>query len=342
MNRYAQVLSLFLMILTGYCQAQNTTGTYKIIQKVALPGDDGWDFLTVDSDARRVYLTHNNSVQVIDADTYKLIGAVENVPRPHGVVVLSELGKGYATSGDPGSVVVFDLKTFKRLAEIKTYADTDVILYDKSTGMVLTFDGDSKNATIIDPKKDELVKTIDLKAAPEVAVSDGQGVLYDNLESSSEIIKLDAKTLKVLARWPLAPGDSPSGLSMDIQNNLLFSGCRNKTLVIMSALNGKVIQTFPIGEHVDGTCFDPALANVFVSNGDGTLTVVHEDAPDHFTLVGNVTTEPGARTLAFDAKTGHIFLPTAKTVEQHQDSKTKGKPHRKVIPGTFRLLVLGQ
>src|SRR5579871_4451531 len=169
----------------------------------------------VDSDARRVYITHNNSVQVIDADTYKLIGTIDNVPHPHGVVVLPDLGKGYATSGDPGSVVVFDLKTFKRITEIPAEKDADVIIYDSSTAKIWVFEGDSQKCSIIDPSTDKLVKTMDLGAGPEVAVSDGKGHIYDNLETASKVLKIDAKTMEMGKSWPLAPGESPSGLSMD-------------------------------------------------------------------------------------------------------------------------------
>jgi DNA-binding beta-propeller fold protein YncE len=329
-------------VLAAGAVAQEAGGPYRILQKVNLPGDGGFDFLMVDNDNRRLYITHNNSVQVLDTDTLKLVGTVEDVPHPHGVAVLPALGKGYASSGDPGSVVVFDLKTFKHLTEIPTSKDCDVILYDPSTGKVLTFDGDSQNATVIDPATDKVVKTLDLGGAPEVAVSDGKGHLYDNLESKSEILKISAKTMKVLKRWPLAPGESPSGLSMDVENGRLFSGCHNKQLVVMNAKNGKVVQTLPIGDHVDGTYFDPASATVFSSNGDGTLTVIHEDSPDKYTLVQDVKTEPGAKTLAFDPKTGHVFLSTAKFEPAPAPTQDNPKPRKKIVPGTFHILVVGK
>jgi DNA-binding beta-propeller fold protein YncE len=258
------------------------------------------------------------------------------------VVVLPDLGKGYASSGDPGSVVVFDLKTLKHLSEIPTSKDTDVIIYDPATSHVITFDGDSKNSTVIDPTTDKVVQTVDLDGAPEVAVSNGTGLLYDNLESKSVIIKMDAKTMKVLKTWPLAPGESPSGLSMDVKNNRLFSGCHNKLLVVMNAKNGKVIQTLPIGDRVDGTAFDPATGNVFSSNGDGTLTVIHEDSPNKYTLVEQFPTEIAARSLALDSKTGRIFMMTAQMQPPPTPTDKDPKPHRKPVPGTFHLLVIGK
>jgi DNA-binding beta-propeller fold protein YncE len=344
MNKFtALLLSVVLAGLAGGLQAQETgTGGYKVLQKVSLPGDGGFDFLLVDSDARRVYITHNDSVQVLDADTLKLVGTVDKVPHPHGVVILPDLGKGYATSGDPGSVVVFDLKTFQHVAEIPTAKDSDVVIYDKSSGKVMTFNGDSQNSTVIDPTTDKAVTTFDLGGAPEVAAADGKGHIFDNVESKSEVIKIDSKTMKIKKHWPLAPGESPSGFAMDVENNRLFSGCHNKLLVVMNAKNGKVIQTLPIGDHVDGTYFDPVSGNIFVSCGDGTLNVIHEDSPDKYSVVENVPTEEGAKTLAFDSKTGRIFLTTAKREPAPTPTTDNPKPKRKIVPGTFHVLVVGK
>jgi len=344
MKKTLALLALGSMLgWAGGIQAEEAgTGGYKILQKVSLPGDGGYDFLSVDNDARRVYLSHNNSVQVVDADSLKLIGTVEKVPHPHGIVVLPDLGKGFASSGDPGSVVVFDLKTFQHVAEIPTSADCDVILYDKPSGKVLTFNGDSHTASVIDPVADQLSKTVTLDGGPEVAVSNGKGLIYDNVETLSVVLKMDAKTLKVLKSWPLAPGESPSGLSMDVKNNRLFSGCHNKNLVVMNAKNGKVIQALPIGDHVDGTAFDPSTGNIFSSNGDGTLTVIHEDSPNKYSVVENVQTLPGAKTLALDPKTGRIFLTVAKREAPPAPTKEDPKPRGKIVPGSFQLLVVGK
>jgi len=329
--------------LMGPVGAQETGNSgYKIIQKVSLPGDGGFDFLMVDSDARRVYITHANSVQVMDADTYKLIGTIDNVPHPHGVVVLPDLGKGYATSGDPGSVVVFDLKTLKRITEIPADKDADVIIYDPASAKIWVFEGDSQKCAVIDPTTDKLVKSIDLGAGPEVAVSDGKGHIYDNLESASKVLKIDAKTMKMGKSWPLAPGESPSGMAMDVEHNRLFSGCHNKLMVVTNAKNGKVVQTLPIGDHVDGTCFDPASGNIFVSCGDGTLNIIHEDSPNKYSVVENVSTEPSAKTLAFDPKTSRVFLSAALFEPQPTPTSDNPKPKRKIIPGSFHILVLGK
>ncbi len=175
-----------------------------------------------------------------------------------------------------------------------------------------------------------------------MAVSDGKGHIFDNVESRSEIIKIDSKTMKITKHWSLVPGDSPSGLAMDLENNRLFSGCHNKLLVVTNAKTGKVIQTLPIGDHVDGTYFDQASGNIFVSCGDGTLNVIHEDSPNKYSAVENVQTEPGAKTLAFDSKTGHVLLTTAKREEAATPTQADPKPKRKIIPGTFHVLVVGK
>jgi DNA-binding beta-propeller fold protein YncE len=315
---------------------------YKILHRVPLPGDGGWDFLTVDEPSRRIYITHADRVQVLDADSFKLLGTVGDVKRPHGVVVLTELGKGFISSGDPGSVVVFDLKTFKKLSEIPSSKDTDVILYDKASKHLFTFNGDSGNATVIDPASDKVVKTLDLGGAPEFAVSDGKGHLFDNLEDKNQVLRINAKTLKIEERWNIAPGKSPTGMAMDVKHNRIFIGCRNKTLVILNASNGKVVKTLPIGEHVDATVFDPATRTVFNSCGDGTLSVVHEDSANEFHVVENAATAPGARTMALDAKTGHVLSMTAKMGPPPTPTSDNPHPWRKPLPGTFEVLVIGK
>jgi DNA-binding beta-propeller fold protein YncE len=340
------LVGLIAVFLLGYpaglTQAEELKPSgYKIIQKVSLPEDGGWDFLTVDSAGGRLYVTHANRVQVLELNTLKLIGTIAGVSRPHGVVILAQLGKGFVTSGDPGSVVVFDLKTLKKISEISAPKDADVILYDKPSGKIFTFNGDSQNATVIDPVKGKAVQTLDLGGSPEVAVSDGKGHLFDNLADKNLILKIDSKTLKVTQRWPTGPGTSPTGLAMDLQHNRLLIGCRNKLLVVMNANNGKILATLPIGEHVDSTAFDPKTGNVFNSCGDGTLSVIHEESKNRYRLGENVPTEPGARTLALDTSTGRLYLPTAQLGPEPKPTKAEPKPRRKPLPGTFHLLVVG-
>lgn len=335
-------LLALVMSLVGTVWADPAAPGFKVIQKAHLDGDGGWDCLAVDGDARRVYVTHDKKIQVLDADSLKMVGTIDGTQRAHGVVLVPELGKGFATSGEDGTILVFDLKTLKLLDRVAAQKDADAIVYEPVTKRIFSFNGDSKNATVLDAATDKVVTTLDLGGAPEFAVADRKGHIFDNLEDKSKVLRINAKTLKIEKRWPLAPGESPSGMAMDIKHKRLFIGCRNKMTVVMNASNGKVIQTLPIGEHVDGTAFDPETKTVLNTCGDGTLSVIHEDSPNHYTAVENAVTMPGARTLALDPKTGHVFSATAKTEPAPTPTKDNPKPRRKIVPGTFEVLEIGK
>ncbi len=336
-------LVVVLMGLTGVALAEDSgTGGYKILRKVSLPGDGGWDFVAVDSDARRVYLTHDKMVQVLDADSSEFVGTIEGTDRAHGIALVPQLHRGFITSGNTGSVIVFDLKTLKRLDEVPARKDADAITYDPATGRVFSFNGDSQNVTVIEADTGKVISTVDLGGSPESAVADGNGYVFDNLASKGLVLKVDAKTLNITDQWPTAPGTSPTGIAIDEQNHRLFVGCRNKLLVVMDSTNGHIIQTLPIGERVDTTLFDAKTNTVFNSCGDGTLTVIHADSPDQYHVVENAATEPGARTLALDSKTGYLWLPTAKTLPPPAPTKDNPKPRRTIVPGTFEVLVVGK
>ncbi|HXL72804.1 MAG TPA: YncE family protein, partial [bacterium] len=313
-----------------------------ILRTVKLPDEGGWDYLKVDADARRLYITHETEVLVLDADTYKVIGKVEGIQGAHGVALVPELGKGFVTSGKSGTVVVFDLKSLQKISEIKAQKDADAIVYDAATTQVFTFNGDSENSTVINAVTGQVVKTLDLGGKPEFAAVDGHGHLFNNLEDKSLVLDIDTRKLEIKHRWPLAPGETPSGMAMDVEDNRLFIGCRNKLLAVVNATNGKVIQTLPIGDHIDATYFDQARGTVFNSCGDGTLSVVHQNLPDRYEVVENAKTAPGARTMAFDSKTGHVFLVTADMEPAPTPTQDNPKSRRKIVPGTFKLLVLGQ
>ncbi len=310
-------------------------GGFHVVGKAGLPGDGGWDFLNLGPEGKRLYVAHNDSVQVLDAKTLDILGTVPGVTRAHGVAVVPELGKGFASSGRPGSVVAFSLKTFKRLADIPSSPDTDVILYDRASGWIFTFNGDSHNATVIDPKMDDVVKVLKLPGAPEAAVSDREGLIFDNLASVNQVARIDTQQITITARWSTLPGEQPTGIALDRAHHRLFVGCRNKMLVVMDSLDGRVLAHLPIGAHVDGTAFDPATGDVLDSCGDGTLSVIHEDTPDKYSLVENAPTMEGARTLAVSETSGRVYTAAARTVP----SKT-AKWHRKIVPGTFQVLVL--
>jgi DNA-binding beta-propeller fold protein YncE len=314
---------------------------YHLIRTVALPGDETWDHLTLDQDSRRLYVTRKDCVQVLDADSLNLVGTVKGTPNCHVVVALEALGKGYVSCSAPGSVVVFDLKSLTRLAEVATSKDTDALMYDAAWGKLIAFNADGRNATIIDPATDRVVDILDLGGAPETAVTDGKGRIFDNLKDKSEVIRISKKTMKIDRRWPLAPGEFPASLALDVEHNRLFVGCRNKLLVVMDSNNGAVIQTLPIGKHVDTTIFDPKTGTIFNSCGNGTLAVVHEDNPDKYSVVEYVATENDAKTMAFDPVTGRIFLTTART--QTKPMHGTANPEEKVVvPGTFHVLAMGK
>src|ERR1700688_720030 len=314
--------SLFLplvsfALLLGAVAVANAAGPgYHLIKKIPLGaapgGGEYFDYVTVDSAARRVYLSHGAEVKVIDADNFSVVGTISGLKRCHGVLVLDELGKGFITDGDAGNVAVFDLKTLKITARIKNADDTDSIIYDPASKLIFTFNGDSKNATAIDPVKQTVVKVIDMGGGVEYPVADGRGAIFDDNEEKNDVVVLDTHTFKIEARWPIAPAGEPTGIAMDVEHRRLFSAGRTPPiLVMMDAGNGKVIQSSSIGEGVDGDIFEPETGLVYVSVQDGRIHIFHEDSPDKLTEVETVKTEFGAKTMGFDPKTHYLFLTTA-------------------------------
>src|SRR5216684_3139483 len=283
---------------------------YHIIKKMTVPGTGSWDYVTVDEAARRVYIAHATQVQVLDADTAELVGTIPNTPGAHGVAVVQEFGRGFITAGKSDSVIIFDLKTLKPLGEVKVGKKPDAIIYDPATKQLFVMNGESDNASVINPADGKVVGTIDLGGGPEFAAADGKGNVYINLEERAETLHIDANTLKILHRWPLAPGKTATAMAFDPQNRRLFAGCRGgQLMVVLDADSGKVIATAPIGERVDAAAFDPATKLVFLSTGGGTTSVFHEDSADKYTLLDTLTTNPGSKTMGLDLKTHHLFVP---------------------------------
>jgi DNA-binding beta-propeller fold protein YncE len=306
-------------------------------------GGEYFDYVTVDSAARRVYLSHGAEVKVIDADNFSVVGTISGLKRCHGIVVLPDLGKGFITDGDSGKVVVFDLKSLKITAEIKNSPDTDSLVYDPASKLIFTFNGDSKNTTVIDPVKETVVKTIDLDGGVEQSVADAKGTIYDNNEEKNDVAVIDTKTLTIKGRWPVAPAGSPVAMDMDREHRRLFSSGRDpQFLVVMDADSGKVLQSLPISFGVDASVFEPETGLLFVSTRAGKLHIFHEDSPDKLTEVETVTTEFGAKTMNLDPKTHNLFLPTADFGAPGPPTKKHPHPERAPVPGTFRLLVYGR
>jgi len=313
---------------------------YRLIKTIPVPGNTFWDYLKFDPATGRLFISRGDHVAVVDVERGSVIGDIGGMNGIHGIVLVPEFNRGFVTDGKAAKVWIFDLKTLKVIGSAPTDPDADGEVYDPISKRVFTMNGDSKSSTVLDAATGKVVGRIDLGGEPEFPVSDGQGHVYANIESTSEIVEIDSHTLKITHRWPLTPGQHPSGLAIDSEHRILFSGCRNKLMAVMNADTGKVITTLPIGEGVDATRFDPGTQYAFASNRDGTLTVIHEDSPDKFSVVENVTTELGARTMALDPKTHNVFLVTAK-LERIENPPLHTRPLR-MVPDTFHVLVFGR
>jgi len=316
-------------------------GNYHLLKKVVLGGDGGWDYLICDSAARRVYISRGTHVMVIDADSYAVVGDIPNTEGVHGIALAPELGRAFTSNGRANTVTIFDLMTLKVLGTAPTGNGPDAILYDPASKRVFTFNGHSGDATAIDAASGNVAGTIPLGGKPEFAVADGLGHIYNNLEDKSELLQIDSQKLTVTKRWPLAPGEEPSGLALDKEHRRLFAGCHNLMMVVVDADSGKVLATPAIGQGVDANAFDPGTHLAFSSNGEGTLTVVREDSPEKFTPVASVPTQRGARTMALDLKTHNIFLVTAEFGPAPAPTPEHPHPRPPAVPGTFTLLVFG-
>jgi DNA-binding beta-propeller fold protein YncE len=343
MNILSRLFLLALLVAGITIQSRSQTTDYKLIDSVKIPGEGGWDYLTIDTSMNRLYISHGTKVDVLDLDKNQVVGEIAPTMGVHGIALAPELDRGFTSNGRDSSVTVFDLHTLKTLATIKLNArNPDAITYDPFSRRVFTFNGGSSNTTAIDAGTDSIVGALALGGKPEFAVPDGKGKIYVNIEDKSQIVCFDTKALKILNTWPIAPGEEPSGLAMDHEHGRLFSVCGNKQMMVVDAASGKIVTSLPIGDGVDATAFDPATQLAFSSNGEGTLTVIHEESPDKFTVVGNVTTERGARTMALNKKTHRIYLPTAKYNPAPAPTADQPRPRRTVVPGSFTILIVGK
>jgi YVTN family beta-propeller protein len=337
------VCALLLSSCAAAVSAQTKTPSgYHIVKQFKLGGDGGWDYLTVDPKARRLYVSRSTHVMVVDADTGAVVGDIPDTAGVHGIALVPDAGKGYTSNGRTSTVTVFDLKTLKALKQIPVGKNPDAIIYDPASKRVFTMNGASNDATAIDAQTDTVAGTIALGGRPEFAVADEKGHVYANLEDKSTIVEFDSRKLAVETRWPLAPGEEPSGLAFDRKHRRLLSVCANKLMVVVNADDGKEVMTLPIGGGVDAAAFDPDTGLAFSSNGDGTLTVVREDSPDKFSVVENIKTQRGARTLALDPKTHQIYLVTAEFGPPPAPTPERPRPRPSIVPGSFILLVVGR
>jgi DNA-binding beta-propeller fold protein YncE len=330
---------LLLVLAAAFAQSG-----YHQLKKISIPGDGFWDYLIADGATGRVFVSHATEVDVVDSKKGEVTGKIEGLKLVHGIALAPEFNRGFISDGAANQVVIFDLTTLAKVGEVAAGTNPDGIIYDPGTKRVFAFNGRSGNATAVDAEKGTLAGTVTLEGKPEFPVADGKGHVYVNIEDKSEVMDIDSKALTVVHKWPLAPCEEPSGMAMDTKTRRLFSGCDNKMMAVMDADTGKVVATVPIGDGVDATWFDPGTKYVLNSCGqDGVLTVIHEDSPDKYTVVENVKTEKAARTMALDPKTHNIYLAVAQVeMLPPAEGDAKGRPRRKIAPGTFGLLEFGR
>jgi DNA-binding beta-propeller fold protein YncE len=304
---------------------------YAFDKKIPLPGDGGYDYLSIDEANNHLFVSHGTAVNVVDLSTEKPIATIDGLKGCHGIAVVNDVNKGFISDGKGNSVMVFDLKTFKTLSTIALSSkDPDAIMYDPYSKKVMVFNGDGKNTCVIDPVSMKEIKAIDLGGGPEFAVSDGKGIVYNNMEDLNALKVIDTKNWNVKATWPLAPCGAPTGLALDAANGRLFTGCRtNKGLSVVDIANGKVITTLPIGAGVDAVVYDAADKLIFVSNGDATATIIRQESADKYSVIQTLTTMPRAKTMAMDKKTKKIYF----SAPEFQPGT------RNIVPGTFAVLV---
>jgi DNA-binding beta-propeller fold protein YncE len=316
---------------------------YHILNTYKLGGEGGWDYLLADGDTHRLYISRATHVIVLDTSSLsKPTADIPDTPGVHGIALAPEFGKGFISNGREGTVSIFDLKTYKTTSKVKAGENPDAIIYDPSSKRVFAFNGRSHDATAIDAEKGAAVGSVQVGGKPEFAVSDGKGGVFVNIEDKNEILSLDPDKLTVKAHWPLSPCESPSGLAMDRKNRRLFAGCDNKMMAVVDADSGKVITTLPIGDGVDATAFDPGTNLAFASCGEGVLNVIHEDSPDKFTVVENVKTKRGARTMALDESTHKVYTVTADFGPPPAPTPQQPHPRPSILPDTFVVLELGK
>jgi YVTN family beta-propeller protein len=313
--------------------AQEVSPGYKIVNKINLNGDEKWDYLFSDDAAGRLYVSHGDRVHVVDQSTGAELGTITGLEGVHGIAIAPEFNKGFISTKNDNMVTIFDTKTFKVIEKIEAEGKSpDAILFDPFSRKVFVCNGHSNNATVLDPKTDKIVATIAFSGNPEFSVTDDKGKIYINLEDASKLAVVNATSYKVENEWPLAPGEEPSGLALDNENHRLFSVCSNNFMVVTDAISGRIITTLPIGNKPDGAGFDPGLKRAYSSNGEGTLTIVQENANGKFSVLENLPTQKGAKTMTVNKLTHHIYSSSA-------DFETlKDGNKQSLVPGSFKVL----
>jgi YVTN family beta-propeller protein len=335
-----------LCLVFGICWAVSSgcfgKEAYRFLSEIPIGGEGGWDILTIDPTANRLYLSHATKVVVVDLGKHSVIGEITDTPGVHAFVAVPALQRGFSSNGKEAKASVVDLKTLKTISKIDTGANPDAMVYEPNRSELYVFNHTGNSCTVIDPKGASVVTTIQLGGSPEFAAVDkAAGRIYCNIEDKSEVAVIDTSTHEVIARWPLAPGEEPSGIALDAGHHRLFAGCHNKMMVMLDTESGKVVGSVPIRSGVDGCAFDDATQLAFASCGDGSTTIAREEAPDKLTVLQTLKTERGARTMALDPETHRIYLPTAQFQPPPSPSPSSSPGRPSVVPNTLKLLVYG-
>jgi len=324
------------------CGAAAANQPYQFLTEIPIGGEGGWDILTIDSAASRLYLSHATKVVVVDLNKNAVVGEIADTPGVHGFVAVPELQRGFSSNGKESKSSVVDLKTLKTFSKIDTGESPDAVVYEPLRGEVYIFNHKGNSATVIDAKEAKAVATIPLGGGPEfAAVDETASRIYCNIEDKNEVAVIDTAKHEVIARWPLAPGDGPSGIALDAAHHRLFATCHNKMMVMLDTESGKVITTVPIGAGVDGCAFDETAQLAFASCGEGITTIAKEEAPEKLSVVQTLKTERGARTMALDPKTHRIYLPSAQFQPPPSPSPGVSPARPTIVPNTLKLLVYG-
>ncbi len=329
------------ILLLSVCYTSSFSQNYTVSKKISIAGDEGWDYLSVDNVNQNLFVSHGSVVNVVDLKMDKTIATILDTKGVHGIAIANDLNKAFISCGKDNSVSVINLKTFELLEKVKIEGQKpDAILYDQFSHYVLTYNAKTNDATVIDANTNKVVKRIPLGGKPEFSVTNTKGLIYVNIEDKNEIKTIDTKTLEVVATWSIAPGDEPSGLALDLQNNILFSVCSNKMMVIVDAKTGKIIQTVPIGDGCDGVAFDAKNKMIFSSNGEGTITAVKEQSTKKFSVAQTITTQKGARTITINPTMGQLYTPTAAFGVRPEPTTENPKPRANLSPDSFTVLVV--
>ena len=340
LNWHYNGIHLKLHIALLLSLALTASAEHTLLKPIPVPSDGGFDYLTVDSTNRRLYVSHGSQVEVIDIDTSAIVGKIEKTEGVHGIAVAPQFNRGFTSNGAKDAVTIFDLKTLATLSTVNVGQNPDAIIYDPSSKRVFTFNAGTINTTAIDAATGKVAGSLMLGGKPEGAVADGKGTIFVNIEDKNEVIAFDAKRLEILAHWPLTGCVDAVSMAFDEKNHRLFVGCRSRILIVVDSKNGHKLTTLPIGDRVDASAFDPATKLLYASNGDGTVTVIKQESANKYSVVETIKTLPGAKTMAYDAKFRRLYLSAAEYGPVPAAAPGQKRARAAVLPGTFKVLVV--